>query len=257
MSNEATPIVLIHGLWLSADCWLGWADRYRAAGHVVHAPEWPDDPGIGLAGAVDHFDAFVRSLPNPPILIGHSMGGLIAQVLIDRGLGRAGVAIQPAKPRGVRRVPLSVMRSIWPMVRDPRNTRRAVPISPAHFHYVFANTVSRNESDDWHARLAISAPARVAFDLAVAEVRPKSKAPSAVDFTNADRAPLLLIASDRDHAMPESVVYENFIRYRRPHAPTDFKVFHDRPHLITVLGGWEDVADYALTWTARHMTPTR
>jgi pimeloyl-ACP methyl ester carboxylesterase len=257
MSNDATPIVLIHGLWLSADSWLGWDDRYRAAGHVVHAPEWPDDPGIGLEAAVEHFDAFVRSLPDPPIVIGHSMGGLITQVLIDRGLGRAGVAIQPAKPRGVLRLPVSTMRSIWPVVRDPRNRRRAVPIGRAHFHYVFANTVSRNESDQWHAKLAIPAPARVVFDLAVADFQPKSKAPSAIDFANADRAPLLLVATDRDHAVPESVVYENFIRYRRSHAPTDFKVFHGRPHLSTVMTGWEDIADFALAWTARHMTPTR
>ena len=160
----------------------GWIDRYRAAGHVVHAPAWPQDPGIGLAEAVDHFDAFVRALPDPPILIGHSMGGLITQLLVDRGLGRAGVAIQPSKPRGVLRVPMSMLRSIWPVLRDPRNRGREVPISPAHFHYVFANTVSRADSDRWHARLAIAAPGRVIFDVAVADFRPKSKSANAVDF---------------------------------------------------------------------------
>lgn len=257
MSNAPAPIVLIHGVWLSADTWLGWVDRFRAAGHIVHAPKWPADPEIGLAEAVDHFDAFVRSLPDPPIIIGHSLGGLITQILIDRGLGRAGVAIQPAKPRGLLQVPLSVWRSIWVVLRDPRNRGRAVPISPAHFHYVFANTISRNESDNWHAKLAIPAPGRVFFDLAVAEFTTKSRAVSAIDFAKTDRAPLLLIAGDRDHAMPESMVYENFIRYRRSQAPTDFKVFHGSPHLITVLDGWERVADHALTWTARHMTTTR
>ena len=254
MSNVTAPIVLIHGLWLSPDSWQAWIDRYRAAGHIVHAPDWPQDPGIGLAEAVDHFDAFVRSLPDPPILIGHSMGGLITQLLLDRGLGRAGVAIQPSKPRGVRRVPMSMLRSIWPVLRDPRNRRREVPISPAHFHYVFANTISRADSDRWHARLAIPAPGRVIFDVAVADLRPKSKAANAVDFARSDRAPLLLIAGDRDNLMPMSVVFENFARYRRTSAATDFKVFHDRPHLITLLDGWEEVADYALTWTARHIT---
>ena len=172
MSNVTAPIVLIHGLWLSPSSWQPWIDRYRAAGHVVHAPAWPHDAGIGLAEAADHFDEFVRALPDPPILIGHSMGGLITQLLLDRGLGRAGVAIQPSKPRGVLRVPISMLRSIWPVLRDPHNRRRKVPISPAHFHYVFANTVSRADSDRWHARLAIAAPGRVIFDVAVADFRP-------------------------------------------------------------------------------------
>jgi pimeloyl-ACP methyl ester carboxylesterase len=252
MSNIAAPIVLIHGLWLSTDSWHGWVDRYRSAGHVVHVPDWPADPGIGLADATDHFDAFVRSLPEVPIIIGHSMGGLITQMLLDRGLGRAGVAIQPAKPRGVLRAPLSMWRSAWPWLRDPRNRRKAVPISPSHFHYVFANTIPRAESDRWHADLAIPAPGRVLFDVVTADFAAKSIAASVIDFANSERAPLLLIASDRDHVMPESVVYENFNRYRRSSAPTDFKVFHGRPHLITVLTGWQDVADHALTWTARH-----
>lgn len=253
MSNVPAPIVLIHGLWLSADSWRPWVDRYKAAGHVVHAPAWPTGHGIGLADGVDHFDAFVRALPEPPILIGHSTGGLITQLLLDRGLGRAGVAIAPSKPRGVLRVPLSMWRSVWPVLRDPRNRGREVPIDPAHFHYVFANTVSRSESDGWHSRLAIPAPGRVIFDVSTADFMLKSKAPSAVDFANADRAPLVLITGDRDHPTPELLVYENFNRYRRSRAPTDFKVFHGRSHLITVLPGWEDVADYALTWTARHI----
>ncbi len=252
MSKSAAPIVLIHGLWLSVDSWQEWVARYRAAGRGVHAPDWPTDPGIGLAEATDHFEAYVRSLPDAPVIIGHAMGGLITQMLIDRGLGRAGVAIQPSKPRGVLRAPLSMWRSAWPFLRDPRNRRRAVPISPAQFHYAFANTVSRAESDRWHSTLAIPAPARPIFDVCTADFSPSAKAASTVDFANSDRAPLLLIAGDRDHAMPETVVYENFNRYRRSSASTDFKVFHGRSHLITVLAGWEDVADHALTWSARH-----
>jgi alpha-beta hydrolase superfamily lysophospholipase len=178
-------------------------------------------------------------------------------VLLDRGLGRAGVAIAPSKPRGVPRFSVSMWRSALPVLRNPRNRRRAVPISRAHFHYVFANTVSRNESDEWHAKLAIPAPGRVIFDVLTAGLQPKAVAPSSVDFTKSDRAPLLLIAGSRDHMVPESAVYENFTRYRRSPAPTDFKVFHGSPHLIMVLDGWEQVADHALTWTARHMTSTR
>ena len=159
MSNVTAPIVLIHGLWLSADSWRGWIDRYRSAGHVVHAPDWPADPGIGLAEAIDHFDAFVRSLPDPPIIIGHSMGGLITQLLLDRGLGRAGVAIQPSKPRGVLRVAavdVAFGMAVCCAIRAIDGA--SVPISPAHFHYVFANTISRADSDRWHSELAIPAP---------------------------------------------------------------------------------------------------
>lgn len=252
MSNVAPPIVLIHGLWLSADSWRGWVKRYRAAGHVVHAPDWPADPGIGLAEATQHFEAFVRALPDQPVIIGHAMGGLITQILLDHGLGRAGVAIAPSKPRGVVHAPLSMWRTALPWLVNPRNRGRAVSISPASFHYAFANTLSRAESDRWHAELAIPAPGNVLFDMAFADLVPRAKAASAVRFSNSDRAPLLLVAADRDHLVPESVVYENFNRYRRSSAPTDFKVFHGRPHLITVLDGWQDVADHALAWTARY-----
>ena len=266
MSSPTAHIVLIHGLWLAPHSWRGWIDRYTAAGYTVHAPAWPGvsdvdedldhakaPPGdIGIEAAADQFATFVRGLPEPPILIGHSMGGLITQLLLDRGLGRAGIAIQPSKPRGVLRWPLSVMRSAWPVVHNPANARRAVPITERHFHYVFANTLSRRDSDAWHDKLAIPAPGRPFFQIAMADMMPKDRAATHIDFANADRAPLLLVAGDRDNIMPESIVYENFARYRRSPARTGFKGFHRRPHLITVIDGWEEVADYALTWTARH-----
>jgi pimeloyl-ACP methyl ester carboxylesterase len=143
-----------------------------------------------------------------------------------------------------------VLRATLPVLRLPSNRRRAVPLTPAEFHYAFANTVSRAESDSWHAKLAIPAPGRPVFESAVANFLPKARAATVVDYTKSDRAPLLLIAGGRDHLTPYSVVYENFNRYRRSAAPTDFKLFEDRPHLTAALDGWTDVADYALTWTA-------
>jgi pimeloyl-ACP methyl ester carboxylesterase len=201
---------------------------------------------------VDHYKAFVEALPEPPILMGHSFGGLITQMLLSDGLGRAGVAIHPAAPRGVYRLPLSVFRATWPVLRRPSNRHRAVPLTPAEFHYAFANTVSRAESDSWHAKLAIPAPGGPLFQSAVANFLPKSRAATVVDYAKPDRAPLLVIAGGRDHITPSSVVYENFNRYRRSAAPTDFKLFEHRPHLTAALDGWTDVADYALTWTAGH-----
>jgi pimeloyl-ACP methyl ester carboxylesterase len=265
MPADKTPIVLIHGSWMPPHSWSGWIERYSAAGHTVHAPAWPGVSELGeeldhtkapadirIGEVADHYDAFVRALPDRPILMGHSFGGLITQMLLDRGLGRSGVAIHPAAPRGVYRLPLSVLRATFPVLRRPSNRRRAVPLTPAEFHYAFANTVSRTESDAWHAKLAIPAPGRPLFQSAVANFLPKSRAATVVDYAKPNRAPLLLIAGGRDHTTPSSVVYENFNRYRRSTAPTDFKLFEDRPHLTAALDGWTDVADYALTWTAGH-----
>lgn len=265
MATDTAPIVLIHGLWMPPHSWQGWIERYTAGGRTVHAPAWPGvseldeqldltkaPSDIRLGEVVDHYDAFVRALPEPPILMGHSFGGLITQMLLSRGLGRAGVAIHPAAPRGVYRLPLSVLRATFPVFRNPSNRHRAVPLSPAEFHYAFANTVSRAESDSWHAKLAIPAPGGPLFQAALANFRPKSKAATVVDFAKPDRAPLLLIAGGRDRIVPSSVVYENFNRYRRSPAATDFKLFEDRPHFTPALDGWADVADYALAWTAEH-----
>ena len=162
MSNVTAPIVLIHGLWLSADSWRGWVDRYRSAGHVVHAPDWPADPGIGLAEAIDHFDAFVRSLPDaadhhrpfdgradhPVAARPRTRPSRSRHCAVEAARRAAGSAVDVAFDHGR-------------CCAIPRNRRRAVPISPAHFHYVFANTISRDESDRWHAELAIPAPGRV------------------------------------------------------------------------------------------------
>ena len=265
MAPNKAPIVLIHGLWMSPHSWLGWIERYSAAGHTVYAPGWPGvsqldetldhnkaPADIGIGEVADHFDAFVRTLREPPILMGHSYGGLITQMLLSRGLGRSGVAIHPAAPRGVLRLPLSTVIATFPVFRKPSNRHRAVRLTRGEFHYGFANTVSRAESDTWHSKLAIPGPGRPLFQTATANVVPKSRAATVVDFAKADRAPLLLIAGGRDHITPPSVVYENFNRYRRSPAPTDFKIFGNRPHLTAALDGWSDVADYALTWTARH-----
>lgn len=265
MATDKAPIVLIHGLWMSPHSWRGWVERYRAAGHTVHAPAWPGvsefdeeldqtkaPAEISVGEVVDHYAAFVQTLPEPPILMGHSFGGLITQMLLCRGLGRAGVGIHSAAPRGVYRLPLSVLRSTFPVFRRPSNRHRAVALTPAEFHYAFANTVSRAESDSWHAEMAIPAPGKPLFQSALANFSRKANAATVVDFTKPDRAPLLLIAGGRDHLVPASVVYENFNRYRRSPAATDFKLFDDRPHLTAALDGWSDVADYALTWTTGH-----
>jgi pimeloyl-ACP methyl ester carboxylesterase len=265
MSPPLPPVVLIHGLWMTPHSWQGWIDRYTARGHPVHAPPWPGVSAldedldhvraaadIGVTEVVDHYDRFIRALPEPPIVMGHSFGGLITQILLDRGLGRAGVAVHPAQPRGVYRLPLSTIRAAWPVLGNPANLHRSVALTERQFHYAFANTVSREESDAWYARLAVPAPGRPLFQAGLANFARGTRAATAVDFANDARAPLLLVAGDRDHIVPESLVFENFTRYRKSSAATDFKLFHGRPHLTVVLDGWQDVAEYALTWTAQH-----
>lgn len=254
-------IVLIHGLWMSPHSWQAWIDRYTALGYDVHAPAWPgvaalDEPfdsdkapgDIGVTQVADHLEAFVRAMPEPPILIGHSFGGLLVQILLDRGLGRAGVAIHPAPPKGVFRLPFSALRASWPVLGNPANLRRAVPLTDKQFHYAFAGTVSREQAAKERAEHAIPAPGRPLFQAGLANFTPKSKAATYVNFRNDERAPLLLIAGTADHIVPASVVKENFRRYRKSKAVTEYQEFPGRDHLTAGLDGWAEVADRALEW---------
>jgi pimeloyl-ACP methyl ester carboxylesterase len=258
------PVVLIHGLWLTPHSWRGWVDRYTRLGHQVYAPAWPgvsefDDPldhdkapaDIGVREVADHYEAFVRELPEPPLLIGHSFGGLVVQILLDRGVGAAGVAIHSAQPRGVRRLPPSVLRATWPVLRNPANLHRAVPLTDKQFHYAFANTVSARQAAAERARWAIPAPGRPLFQAALANATPPASAATRVDFGNERRAPLLLVAGTADHIVPPAIVKENFDRYAGSRAITQFEEFPGRDHFTAGLDGWQDVADHALTWAVK------
>jgi alpha-beta hydrolase superfamily lysophospholipase len=260
--DQATPdtIVLIHGLWLTPLSWEHWIDRYSSRGYKVVSPTWPGmeggiedlrkNPdkvsGLGVTEIVDHYDGIVRKMDRPPIIMGHSFGGLFTQILLDRGLGAAGVAIDSAPVKGVYILPFSELRSGWPALRNPANVNKAQQPTPAQFHYSFGNLLSEEESKAVYDRYAVPGPDHVLFQASLANFNPH--AATAVNFHNDTRAPLLLIAGGKDHVVPASVTRSNYNLYRKSKAVTDFKEYPDRSHYTVGQPGWEDVADFALSW---------
>ena len=267
MAAEITPapvapdtIVLIHGLWMTPLSWEHWIVRYEARGFRVLAPAWPgmdddidglrrDPSGIGRLGIreiVDHYDAIVRGLDHPPIVMGHSFGGAFTQILLDRGLGAAGVAIDSAAVKGVPTPPWSTLKSAFRVLKSPTNYNGAVALSFEEFHYAFANTLSEEESRAAYEHYAVPGPGRVLFQAALANFNPR--AATSVDFHNDDRAPLLFIAGGKDHISPAALNEANARRYLESKAITVYEEFPLRSHFTLGEVGWELVADYALTW---------
>lgn len=256
----ATHVVFIHGLWLHASSWNPWADAFRAAGYEPLAPGWPGDGDTvaasrenpdaigdhGIDDVVAHFAAIIDSLPSAPILIGHSFGGMIAQKLLGQDRALAAVAIDAAQIKGVLPVPLSALRATLPVFKNPANKHRAVSLTAEQFRFAFANAVSEEESNQLFERWTIPAPGRPLFEAAAANFNPHS--PAKVDTDNANRGPLLLIASGKDHTVPESVTRSTLKQYRHSAAVTDIKTFADRGHSLTIDSGWQEIADTCLTW---------
>ncbi|MEO3745030.1 alpha/beta hydrolase [Plantactinospora sp. B5E13] len=253
-------IVLIHGMWLTPLSWEQWADRYRAAGYRVLTPAWPGmeetveeirrDPAAladqSVAQIVDHYEGIIRSLDRAPILIGHCFGGAFTQMLLDRGLGAAGVAIDSAPVKGVLRLPVSTVKAGLPVLRNPTNRHRAVPLTLDQFHQTLTNTMSRAEAERLYQRYAVPAAGNLLFEAAVANVNPRTAL--RVDFGNERRAPLLLIADGADRVAPPTVSQATAGCYRKSTAITGYKEFPGRPHYSLGQPGWEEVADYALNW---------
>ena len=205
---------------------------------------------LGVTEILDHYDAIIRKLDQPAIIMGHSFGGLFTQILLDRGLGAAGVAIDSAPVKGILVLPFSTLKVAFPALRNPANLHRTMALTPEQFHYDFANTLSEEDSRAAYDRYAVPGPDHVLFQASLANFNPH--APTAVDFDNNDRAPLLLIAGGQDHIAPASVTEANFKLYHRSKAVTDYKEFPDRPHFTVGAPGWEEVADYALSWAVSH-----
>jgi pimeloyl-ACP methyl ester carboxylesterase len=263
--GTAGTIVLIHGLWVNARSWEGWKHYYEGQGHRVLAPAWPGldreveeirrDPsgiaGVGLQEVVEHYQKIIGDLDHPPIIMGHSFGGTVVQLLLDRGLGSAGVAIDSAAVKGVLPLPLSTLKSAWPVLGNPANKNKAVPLTARQFHYAVTNTLTESQSAAHYERYAVPGSARVLFQGAFANFNPR--AATRVDFRNGGRAPLLFIAGQADHIVPPKVNKANWRLYRKSAAVTDYHEFPGRSHFIIGQDGWEEVADYALSWAMRHV----
>jgi len=259
-----STIVLIHGLWLTPRSWEGWKARFEERGHQVIVPAWPRmegevealrrDPsvmnGLGLAEVVDRYDQIIRGLGTPPVIMGHSTGGLVTELLLDRGLGAAGVGLSPAPVKGVLRVPPALLRTVFPALRNPANRKKTIPLTPKQFRRGFTNTMNDADAEAAYARYYVPAPGRVVFQAALANLNPH--AVTKVDFHKDDRPPLLVIGNDQDQTIPASVSKEAAHRLGKSKAVVDYKEFTGRPHFPAATPGWEAVADYALEWALRH-----
>ena len=257
------PIVLIHGLWLTPRSWEGWIGRFESQGHRVLAPAWPRmqgevedirrDPsplnGLGITEIADHYAKIVGDLDRPPIVIGHSFGGLITELLLDRGLGAVGVGLSPAQVKGVLRLPIAQLRASFPALKNPANFNRTVELTPKQFHYAFTNTMSDADAKAAYDRYEVPSPARPLFQAGFANFNPN--AASKVNFRKADRAPLLVIGNGADHTVPASVSKEAATRLAKSNTVVEYKEFPGRPHFTAGAPGWEAVADYALEWAIR------
>lgn len=254
-----TPVVFIHGLWLHADSWKPWLELFRSAGYDPVAPGWPGEPAtvaeanahperlanVGIDDVVEHYTALIRKLPAKPIVIGHSFGGLVAQKLLASGVAAAAIALDPAQIRGVLPLPFAQLKSAFPVLGNPFNYKRAVAQTPRQFRYGFGNAVSEQESNALHAKYHIPAPGKPLFEAAFANLLPNT--PAKVN-TKAVRGPLLITAGGKDHTVPEVVARSAFRLYRKGPSVTDYKVFPDRGHSLTVDSGWREVAGETLSW---------
>lgn len=258
--ESVPPIVLIHGLWMTPLSWEDWIERYRSRGLEVHAPAWPGfdvgedelraNPmqvaGLDITTIVDSYETFIRALDREPIIIGHSFGGLFAQMLLDRGLGVAGVALNPTHPRGVKWIPLSTLRATRPILGNPFSKNGATPLTEKQFHYAMTTTLSSEESRPLWQRYAVPAANKVLWQGGFSNFSPRAAAQ--VNYKNPDRPPLLLVACSEDRIVTSSTVRSNYKLQSRSPALTAFKEYVGRPHLYAGVPGWEEVADFALDW---------
>ena len=254
------PVVFVHGLWLHATSWGPWVDLFGEAGYSPVAPGWPGEPetvaearehpeyvaNVGINDATGHYADIIDGLDSPPVIIGHSFGGLIAEKLLGQGVGAAAVAIDPAQIKGVLPLPLAQLRAGLPALGNPANLHKAVSLSRKEFRFGFGNAVSEEESDRLYEQWAIPSPARPLFQAAAANFVMHSQAK--VNTANETRGPLLLISGLEDHTVPDVVTRSTLKRYRDSTAVTELKQFEGRGHSLTIDHGWKEVADAILDW---------
>jgi alpha-beta hydrolase superfamily lysophospholipase len=264
MTAPRRPAVFIHGLWLHASSWAPWLDLFRDAGYEPVAPGWPNEPAtveearqnpdlvanLSIDEVTDHYAKIIAALAAPPVIVGHSFGGLITEKLLGQGVGAAGVAIDPAQIKGVLPLPLAQLRAGLPALGNPANLHKAVSLTRKEFRFGFGNALTEQESDELYEKWTIPSPARPLFQAAAANFVMHSQAK--VDTGNDTRGPLLLISGTADHTVPDVVTRSTFKQYRDSTAVTELRQFEGRGHSLTVDSGWREVADAVLAWLDDH-----
>src|SRR5438876_9896370 len=252
--------MLIHGAWLSSRSWENFADYFRNRGFAVSAPEWPrkegdveelreaadELKGLGLTEIVDHYGAQIRALDEPPVLIGHSYGGLIVELLLDRGLGRAGVALSPAPPKGILVLPFSSLKAASPALAHPSRWHGVVPLTLEEFTYGFVNTFSPEDAKAAYDAYAVPETGQIFYEAGFANFH--LHPPTEVHFKSGGRAPLLIVGAEQDNTIPASLSHKQYEKYGSSSAQTDYVGFPGRPHLMMAADGWEEIAAAIESW---------
>ena len=261
------PVVFIHGLWLLASSWDTWADLFEQAGYSSVKPGWPDDPETvadararpdafarkGVGQVAGHMETVIRGLTRKPAVIGHSFGGLLAQIVAGHGLAAASVAVDPAPFRGVLPLPFSALRAASAALSNPANVNRAVSLSSAQFRFAFANAVGEDEAKQLYESYAVPAPGKPLFQAAFANVNPRTEVK--VDTMNPDRGPMLLISGDKDNTVPWAIVNASYKLQKRNPGTTEVARIPNRGHSLTIDSGWRDVAETALDFIKLFAAP--
>jgi pimeloyl-ACP methyl ester carboxylesterase len=263
-ASGGMPVVFIHGLWLLPSSWDRWSAVFEEAGYTALTPGWPDDPQtVEKANAnpdtfakktvgqvADHFGEVIEKLGGKPAVVGHSFGGLLTQIVAGRGLSKVSVAIDPAPFRGVLPLPISALKSSKPVLQNPANRNRAVPLTYEQFRYGFANAVSEDEAKELYDEFAVPAAGAPLFQAATANLNPWTEAK--VKSKSPDRGPLLIISGEKDHTVPWAIANASFKKQKRNKAVTEIKEIPNRGHALTIDSGWREVCDTALEFVKRY-----
>jgi non-heme chloroperoxidase len=266
-ASGRTPVVFVHGLWLLPSSWDRWQAHFKEAGFATLAPGWPDDPETvveakahpevfahkTIGQVADHFGEVIGKLTRKPAILGHSFGGLLTQILAGRGLASASVAIDPAPFRGVLPLPISALRAGSPVLSNPLNRGRAVPLTFEQFRYAFANAVSEDEAKELYDTFAVAAPGAPLFQAAAANLNPWTEAK--VDTKNPERGPLLIMSGEKDHTVPWAIANASYNQQKRNDGVTEIVEMPGRGHALTIDSGWREVAETALRFVQRFVKP--
>src|SRR3954463_16314630 len=263
-ASGRTPVVFVHGLWLLRTSWERWETLFGEAGYAPVAADWPDDPasveaaranpdafaGKGVAQVADHVAGLIARLQRQPAVVGHSFGGLMAQIVAGRGLTVAAVAIDPAPFRGVLPLPISALRSAFPVLGNPLNRGKAVSLTFEQFKYGWANALDDGEARELFDTYMVAAPGKPLFQAATANLNPATEVKA--DTKSADRGPLLIISGEKDHTVPHAIAHASYKRQQHNPGVTEFAELPNRGHALVIDGGWQEVADTALEFVRRH-----